>query len=98
MLQTWIVGCPTHITASVHNWQIIDDRYNRKPLIMCSQLPVADWYNVFQCELIADACLDRIVHKAIRINLQGESLRKSINFAVEVNFHEDLVNGYHRNG
>lgn len=56
--------------------QIIDDRYNRKALIMCSQLPVADWYNVFQSELIAEACLDRIVHKAIRFNLQGESLRK----------------------
>ena len=33
--------------------QIIDDRYNRKALILASQLPVADWYNVFQSELIA---------------------------------------------
>lgn len=56
--------------------QIIDDRYNRKATILCSQLPVTDWYNVFQSELIAEACLDRIVHKAIKIELKGESLRK----------------------
>lgn len=56
--------------------QIIDDRYNRKTLILASQLPVADWYNVFQSELIAEACLDRLVHKAIKFDLKGESLRK----------------------
>ena len=56
--------------------QIIDDRYNRKALILTSQLPVADWYGVFQSELIAEACLDRIAHKSRRFLLSGESLRK----------------------
>ena len=56
--------------------QIIDDRYNRKATILASQLPVADWYNVFQSELIAEACLDRIVHKAIKFCLTGDSMRK----------------------
>ena len=56
--------------------QIIDDRYNRKALILTGQLHVAGWYDVFQSELIAEACLDRIVHKAIKISLSGESLRK----------------------
>jgi len=56
--------------------QIIDDRYNRRALILASQLPMADWYNVFQSELIAEACLDRIVHKAIKFELKGDSLRK----------------------
>ena len=56
--------------------QIIDDRYNRKAMILASQLPIADWYNVFKSELIAEACLDRIVHKAVKFELKGESLRK----------------------
>lgn len=56
--------------------QIIDDRYNQKATILASQLPLADWYNVFQSELIAEACLDRIVHKAMKFCLKGESLRK----------------------
>ena len=56
--------------------QIIDDRYNHRALILASQLPVADWYNVFRSELIAEACLDRLVHKSKRFLLKGESLRK----------------------
>ena len=56
--------------------QIIDDRYHRKAVIIASQLPVTDWYSVFQSELVAEACLDRLVHKSIRFQLQGESLRK----------------------
>lgn len=56
--------------------QIIDDRYNRKATILASQLPTTDWYNVFQSELIAEAYLDRIVHKAMKFCLSGESLRK----------------------
>ncbi len=56
--------------------QIIDDRYGCKALILASQLPVSEWYNLFQSELIAEACLDRLVHKSIRFELKGESLRK----------------------
>lgn len=37
--------------------QIIDDRYGYKALIIASQLPVSDWYNIFQSELIAEICL-----------------------------------------
>jgi DNA replication protein DnaC len=55
--------------------QIIDDRYHKKALIIASQLPVVDWYQLFPSELVAEACLDRLVHKAIRFQLQGESLR-----------------------
>ena len=56
--------------------QIIDDRYGCKALVLASQLPVSEWYNLFQSELIAEACLDRLVHKSIRLELKGESLRK----------------------
>lgn len=56
--------------------QILDDRYRRKSLIISSQLPVSDWHGLFKNELIADACLDRMVHKPIRFQLQGDSLRK----------------------
>ena len=56
--------------------QIIDDRYGYKSLIIASQLPVSDWYNIFQSELIAEACLDRLVNKSTRFTLKGDSLRK----------------------
>lgn len=56
--------------------QIIDDRYGKTSIIISTQLPVSDWYSLFKNELIADACLDRLVHKSIRFQLKGDSLRK----------------------
>lgn len=56
--------------------QMVDDRYRKKGLIITSQLPVKDWYEVIGNPLIAEACLDRLVHKSVRIQLNGESLRK----------------------
>lgn len=56
--------------------QLVDDRYRKKGLIITSQLPVKDWYDVIGNALIAEACLDRLVHKSYRIQLKGDSLRK----------------------
>lgn len=56
--------------------EIIEDRHGRKSTIIASQLPVSMWYDVIGESTIADAILDRLVHKAHRIELQGESMRK----------------------
>ena len=56
--------------------QILDDRYGKRSVIISSQLPISDWYSLFKNELIADACLDRLVHKSLRFQLRGDSLRK----------------------
>lgn len=57
--------------------QIIEDRHNRYATIITSQLPVSSWHSYINENTIADAILDRIIHKANRIELMGESLRKS---------------------
>jgi len=56
--------------------EIIEDRHGKKSTIFASQLPVQLWYEIIGDNTIADAILDRIVHSAHRIELQGESLRK----------------------
>jgi DNA replication protein DnaC len=56
--------------------EIIEDRHARKATIIVSQLPVANWFDLFADETIADAIIDRIVHTAHRFELKGESLRK----------------------
>ena len=56
--------------------EIIEDRHGRKSTIISSQLPVAKWYEVIGDSTIADAILDRMVHTAHRIELDGESMRK----------------------
>jgi len=54
--------------------QIIEDRHNRYATIITSQLPVSSWHSYINENTIADAILDRIIHKAHRIELMGESL------------------------
>ncbi|MCP4935211.1 MAG: ATP-binding protein [bacterium] len=46
-------------------------------MIITSQLPVNTWHEVIGEPTFADAILDRIVHNAYRLELDGESLRKT---------------------
>jgi DNA replication protein DnaC len=59
--------------------ELIEDRHARKSTIIASQLPVANWFDVMGEATIADAILDRLVHTSHRIELKGESLRKTHN-------------------
>jgi DNA replication protein DnaC len=56
--------------------EIVEYRYNAGSLIITSQVPVDQWYEIVGCPTLADAILDRVVHNAHRIELKGESLRK----------------------
>lgn len=56
--------------------EIMDDRYGHSSTLMISQLPTGEWYNAVGENTLADAILDRLMHNAYRINLQGESMRK----------------------
>lgn len=57
---------------------IIEDRFNNKSTIVSSQIPVSAWYEIIGEGTIADAILDRLVNSSHRIDLKGESLRKTI--------------------
>lgn len=55
--------------------ELIDDRTTKSTLIT-SQLPVKAWHDVIGEPTLADAILDRIVHRAHTIKLTGETMRK----------------------
>ena len=57
-------------------WEICEDRYQVRSLIMTSQLPVARWHEQIGDPTAADGILDRIVHNSHRIELRGDSMRK----------------------
>lgn len=57
--------------------QILEDRYEKKSVIITSQLPVAKWYEFIDEPTLADAIMDRLSGKAHRLDLKGESLRKN---------------------
>ncbi len=56
--------------------EIVEDRNGRGSLLITSQVPVNRWHEIIGDPTLADAILDRIVHAAYRINLDGESMRK----------------------
>jgi DNA replication protein DnaC len=56
--------------------EVLDDRVSGKATIITSQLPVKHWHEYLAEPTIADAILDRIVHRSHRLELDGESLRK----------------------
>ncbi len=56
--------------------QILEDCYQRKSVIVASQLPVAKWYDYIAEPTLADAILDRLLANASRIELKGDSLRR----------------------
>jgi len=56
--------------------QILEDCYERKSVIVTSQLPVSKWYAYINESTIADAIMDRLCANAHRIELKGESLRR----------------------
>ena len=57
--------------------ELIDERMNAGSLIITSQLPVDKWHDYLGEATIADAILDRVVQRAHRIELHGESMRKT---------------------
>jgi DNA replication protein DnaC len=56
--------------------EISEDRYQVRSTILTSQLPVVKWHEQIGDPTLADSILDRLVHNAHRIEIQGESLRK----------------------
>ena len=56
--------------------EIVDDRHGRGSTIITSLLAVEHWHDTIANPTIADAILDRLVHNAHRLVLNGESIRK----------------------
>ena len=57
--------------------ELLDDRHTKRSTIVTSQLPIKHWYETIGNGTLADAILDRLVHNAYRLEMKGESLRKT---------------------
>ena len=58
-------------------WEICEDRYQTRSMVLTSQLPVARWHEQIGDPTVADGILDRLVHNAHRIEMRGDSMRKN---------------------
>ena len=57
--------------------EIIEDRHGKGSVLITSQVPVSGWYEIIGEKTVADAIMDRLVHDAHRIELMGDSMRKT---------------------
>jgi len=56
-------------------FEIIEARDCRKSTVIISQMPVANWYQLFGDNTYADACLSRMTSKAYRLDFPGRDRR-----------------------
>jgi DNA replication protein DnaC len=75
ILDDWLRD-PLTATQTRDLLEVLDDRFGQRATLLASQVPVADWHERFPDPTLADALLDRFIHNAYRLELQGESQRK----------------------
>ena len=76
VVDDWAMA-PLQETERRDFWDICEERYQTRSTILTSQIPVAQWHEQIGDATIADGILDRLVHNTHRIELRGESMRKS---------------------
>lgn len=68
---------PLNAAARHDLLEILEERYGCHSTVITSQLPVDRWHEIIGDPTYADAIMDRLVHNAHRIELTGESLRRT---------------------
>jgi DNA replication protein DnaC len=56
-------------------FQVVNRRYEKKSLVLTTNLAFADWHTVFPSATCATALVERIVHHADIVKIEGESYR-----------------------
>jgi DNA replication protein DnaC len=58
--------------------ELFERRYDNASTLIASQLPCASWHELFPDPTLADAILDRVIHNAHKLNVTGDSMRKTL--------------------
>jgi len=56
-------------------YDIICERYESRSTIITSNRDFSEWINIFSNPLMGSAAMDRLVHKALKITINGDSFR-----------------------
>jgi DNA replication protein DnaC len=57
-------------------YDILEERYHTKSLIITSQLPISNWKEIIEDPVAYEAIMDRVIHGAVVLTLNEDSYRK----------------------
>jgi DNA replication protein DnaC len=66
---------PLQQEAAAALFQVITQRYLKSSIVMTTNLGVSSWGKIFDDPMVAAAMLDRLLHKSVVFNIEGESYR-----------------------
>ena len=73
--RSWILGIPSLVLITRLLFQVIADGYEKRSLIITTNLEFSRWGTVFGDDNMAAAVIDRIVHHGRLLQFRGESYR-----------------------
>lgn len=76
ILADWGIAPPS-ATDCKDLLEIMDDRPGTRSTLITSQLPIEHWHTYLGSPTVADAILARLLHTAHKIQLKGDSMRKT---------------------
>ena len=56
-------------------FEVLDSREGRGSTMVISQLPVSSWYDLFSNNTYGDACMERLIRGAYRLEFNGRNMR-----------------------
>ena len=66
---------PLQSEAAAALFQVITQRYLKSSIVMTTNLGVSSWGKIFDHPMVAAAMLDRLLHRSVVFNINGESYR-----------------------
>jgi len=83
IVDDWAI-CPITVKGRQEIFEIFEDKTETGSLLIASQLPANEWHDYINEPTIADAMIDRVVHRSHILILKGESMRKFKRSELEV--------------
>jgi DNA replication protein DnaC len=75
---------PMPAEAASHLFQVVTRRYEHGSILLTTNRPIADWGQIFDDTTVAIAILDRLLHHATVVSINGDSYR--------MRAHRDAIN------
>jgi len=77
-------------------FQVVTQRYGKGSIVLTTNLGIGSWGRIFDDPMVAAAMLDRLLHRSVVLNLQGESYRMRAHRARAETLRAGVRGGDHR--